>query len=78
MNWVTGLLVYVVIWWVVLFCILPFGVRPIEQPGPGYGTGAPENPRLLFKGMVTTGIALVLWGVVYLLARSDWISFRNF
>jgi predicted secreted protein len=77
MNWVTGVLVYVVLWFVALFCVLPIGVKPIGQPGPGYGTGAPENPRTGFKLLLATGIALGLFGVVYLLVRSDWISFRR-
>jgi len=31
-TWVTGLLVYVILWWLVLFITLPFGVRPQENP----------------------------------------------
>ena len=77
MNWVTGLLVYVILWWLALFCVLPIGVRTIEEPDqPGYGTGAPSNPRILYKLMLATLVSAVLFGITYWLVRTDWISFR--
>ena len=48
---------FFLLWWVVLFTTLPFGVRRAENPQPGIDTGAPENPRLVTKALVTTGIA---------------------
>ncbi len=44
MTAVTGIAMYLVIWWIVLFAILPFGVRPTTEPGGrGQMTGAPEK-----------------------------------
>ena len=47
MTLVTGLAVYVVVWWIVLFAVLPWGVKPPETFVPGQAESAPENPRLL-------------------------------
>ena len=39
MSWATGLMVYLVIWWTILFAVLPLGVRRLENPGRGRGAG---------------------------------------
>ena len=43
MSWVTGLAVYFIVWWVVLFTVLPWGVHPPATPEPGNAPSAPEN-----------------------------------
>jgi predicted secreted protein len=75
MTWFTGIASFVVIWWVVIFAILPWGVRPTEDE-MGRSAGAPANPRLGLKTMITTGVAAVLWGILYLIVSSDIWSFR--
>ncbi len=45
MSWATGLMVYLVIWWTVLFAVLPLGVRRVKNPGRGQDDGAPERPQ---------------------------------
>ncbi|HKX09057.1 MAG TPA: DUF1467 family protein [Stellaceae bacterium] len=75
MNWFTGIASFVVIWWVVIFAILPWGVRPAEDE-MGQRAGAPANPRLSLKAAITTGVTVVLWGILYLVVSSDIWSFR--
>jgi predicted secreted protein len=77
MTLVTGIATYIVIWWIVLFAVLPWGVKPPEELVPGQADSAPENPRLLMKAGVTTLIAGVIWLGIFLLVSSDWISFRE-
>ncbi len=77
MNVVTGILVFVMIWWVVLFTVLPWGVRVPDEHEPGHATSAPSNPMLLRKALITTAISAVLWSVAYYLIESDLISFRG-
>ena len=79
MNWFEGLVTFIIIWWMVLFMVLPWGVRiPAEgEVAKGHATSAPLTPRLWRKLLVTSGIALVLWVVAFALASSDLISFRN-
>jgi predicted secreted protein len=76
MTWVQAIVAYVVIWWVVIFAVLPFGIKSVEQGEPGHDAGAPANPRLLLKAGITTIIASIIWLAVYLVINSDLISFR--
>jgi len=78
MSWATGVMVYIVLWWTVLFAVLPLGVRRVENPGRGQERGAPERPQLLRKAIITSVVAAVLWIVFYVLHEADVFSFRNF
>lgn len=77
MSWATGLMVYFVIWWTVLFAVLPFGVRRVENPVPGQDPGAPEKPQLVKKALITSLVAAVLWLGFYALHQADIFSFRT-
>lgn len=77
MNWATGLMVYLVIWWTILFAVLPLGVRRVENPGKGEERGAPERPQLLRKAIITSIVAAVLWLAFYFLHQADVFSFRR-
>ena len=77
MNWFTGLLVYCMVWIVVLLTVLPWGVRPPDDPEVGHEPGAPERPMLLKKFAATTLIAAVIWGVIYVIIDQNLISFRD-
>jgi len=77
MSWVTGLMVYLVIWWTVLFAILPLGVRRVEDPGRGQDHGAPERPHLVKKAIITSLVAAVLWLGFYFLHQMDFFGFRD-
>ena len=65
MNPVSAVVVFIVIWWLVLFMVLPFGIRRPENPQPGDDAGAPANPRLLLKAGVTTVIAVIVFAIVF-------------
>lgn len=77
MSWATGVMVYIVIWWTVLFAVLPLGVRRVEKPGKGEEYGAPERPELLRKAIITSLVAAVLWLGFYGLHWADVFSFRR-
>lgn len=77
MDLVSGIAVYFMIWWVVLFMVLPWGYRPIENPELGHATSAPAKPHLKLKFLVTSGISAIIWLVVYLLVTHDVIDFRS-
>lgn len=77
MNWFTGAMVYVVLWWLVWFTLLPIGVKTPDKAEPGHADSAPINPRLWIKAAAATLITGVLWGATYYAIASDWISFRQ-
>jgi predicted secreted protein len=76
-SWATGLMVYLVIWWTILFAVLPLGVRRAENPGLGQDHGAPERPQLLRKAIITSLVAAVLWLGFYFLHQSDIFDLRH-
>lgn len=80
MSIVNGIVIYIVIWWVVFFVTLPFGVRTAEEAGeeltPGSVSSAPLNPRIGRKVLITTIIAAVLWSGYYAIVAYDLVSLR--
>ncbi len=79
MSWFTGLATYAIIWGLVMFMVLPWGVRRIEPGdlGEGDDPGAPEKPRMWLKTVITTVAASVIFALVYLVVVSGVISFRS-
>ena len=64
--------VFLTIWFVVLFAILPIGVRSQSETGtvsPGTDPGAPVAPRLLMKAGITTLVSMVVFVVLVMVLR---------
>lgn len=70
-------MVYAIIWWVVIFAVLPWGVRVPEEHEPGHATSAPEKPMLWRKAAITTVISAIIWVGVYLIVQSDLVPLRE-
>ena len=77
MTWLTGIVVYILVWWVTLFAILPLWVTPAEPDELGHAAGAPQNPLLARKLALTTAVAAVIWLLIYLVVSGPWFSFRS-
>ena len=77
MSWLSGIVVFVIVWWLVFFMTLPVGVRRAREVERGNDPGAPERPRLVLKAAVTTAIAGVLTLLAFLLIDSEWLTFRK-
>jgi predicted secreted protein len=77
-SWFTGVVLYAMIWWLVLFAVLPLGIRAQADPDPVTGwRGAPAAPRLVRKALITTLVALLVWGVCLAVIESPLLSFRT-
>jgi predicted secreted protein len=62
----TALAIYFLIWWVVLFAVLPWGVRSQRESGDvveGSEPGAPVMPRIAAKLMWTTIVATIVFAI---------------
>lgn len=80
MSAVTLAAVYVIIWWLVLFMVLPWGVAGRLDAGEvarGQDAGAPKKPRMWLKLLATTLIAGALFGVFYAVMEAGLVSFRD-
>ena len=75
----TGLIIiYIIIWWVVFFTILPIDVsreKPIKIAGED--AGSPENPKMLKKFIYCTGITTIIFIIIYLLIKYEYLNLRN-
>ena len=75
----TGLaIIYIIIWWIVFFAILPIDVNR-EKPNKieGEDPGSPENPKMLKKFIYTTGITTIIFLIIYLLMKFEYLNLRN-
>ena len=75
----TGLaIIYIIIWWIVFFAILPIDVereKPVKIDGED--AGSPENPKMLKKFIYCTDITTILFIVIFLLMKFEYLNLRN-
>ena len=63
----TFLVIFVIFWWLILFLILPMGVKKQESVKFGNDPGAPKEPMLKKKFLVTTIIAFFLSSIAIII-----------
>ena len=75
----TGLaIIYIIIWWIVFFAILPIDVERKKMIKiDGEDAGSPENPKMLKKFIYCTGITTALFVIIYLLMKFEYLNLRN-
>jgi predicted secreted protein len=76
MSWLSAAVVFIMVWWLVLFTVLPWGAAPPEEVEPGMAPSAPAKPRIALKLLVTTVIAVLLTALIVWLIDSGMISLR--
>ena len=76
---ITGLaIIYIIIWWIVFFAILPIDVeRKKLIKIEGEDLGSPENPKMFKKFLYCTGITTILFTIIYLLMKFEYLNLRN-
>jgi predicted secreted protein len=68
MDLAMSVAIYIFIWWITLFAVLPFGVRTQDEEGsvvPGTPESAPARPRLLRIFLINTVVATIVYVIVY-------------
>jgi predicted secreted protein len=63
---------FITIWFVVLFAILPIGIHSQRESGTyveGTDPGAPVNPQLLKKALLTTIASLIVFAILMVVLR---------
>ena len=71
----TAVAIYFLVWWIVLFAVLPWGVRAQDEDSPpGTDPGAPRVPRLVAKLLWTTVVAGLVWAVMALVYANGWVT----
>ena len=81
MGITSGIVLFLVIWFMVLFVVLPLRLTTQGEAGtvePGTPASAPENPNLRRKFRIVTVVAVVLWAVIATVILTGAISVRDF
>ena len=80
---VTGaIIIYISIWWIVFFSILPIGIKSqnikISDELHGNDRGAPKNPKIKKKFFITTLITSIIFLIIYYLVSQDYLNLRGY
>lgn len=68
-----GLVVFLITWWLVVFIMLPIGVRSQQEEGEiveGTEPGAPVTPNLAKKAWWTTIVTSCIWIIYFIVTES--------
>ena len=77
MTLVFAIATYFIIWWIVLFAMLPIGVRTQDEEGevsPGTAESAPRHPHLRPKIVATTLVSAIVFAGVYAIVAHQLIA----
>ena len=77
-----SLIVYISIWWIVFFSVLPFGIKSqnikFSDELHGNDRGAPKNPKIGKKFLITTLITSVIFVVIYYMVSQNYLNLRSY
>ncbi len=80
MTWFSGALIFIVVWWLIFFMLLPIGARSYHEAGEtvekGNAESAPIRPRLWLKVIAATSVALLMTVLIYFIIDFGALSFR--
>ena len=70
------------IWWIVFFSVLPIGIQSNKETFKdnieGIDPGAPKNPKIAKKFLITTIITSILFIMIYYLVKLGFFNLRDF
>lgn len=76
MNLATFIATTIAVWCFTWLFIVPIGATPPKNPEPGHDAGAPENPRLLPKAIISGALALIIMTITHFLMLKGIINFE--
>ena len=77
MTPITGIITYFLVWWLVLFTVLPMGVERDDNPQTGTMTGAPKEHKMKKKVIATSIISAFVWIIIFVLMHFNVIDFYD-
>lgn len=79
MSWVSGVAVFFIIWWTVLFAALPFGLKTQDDNDDvTLGTVSSAPSRHMLKAVIrTTIVSLIIFGGLYYVTRVLGLGFDD-
>ena len=77
-----AIIVYISIWWIVFFSVLPIGIKSqnikFKDRMQGNDPGAPKNPKIAKKFLITTLITSIIFAVIYYLTINNYLNLRGY
>lgn len=80
MSLLSSVAIYFILWWVVLFAVLPFGLKTQDEDGDvtlGTVASAPKGPHMLSAVIRTTLVSAVIFAAYYVAVAYYGFSFDN-
>ena len=82
MSTTGSLIVFIIIWWIVFFSVLPLGIKSetkkFTEKVSGNDPGAPKNPNIGKKFIYTTVITSIIFVGIFMLVKYDYLNLRRF
>ena len=68
-----SIILFLLIWWLLLFTVLPLNISDKAEKNieGGNDTGAPNNPQIFKKILITTIISIIIWSIMYIFLRDQ-------
>lgn len=81
MRWTSALAIYLLIWSLALFAVLPLGVRTPgdtgERPVAGQADSAPLDPQLRRKAWITTWLSALIFALYWANYTYGWLTMND-
>ncbi len=80
MSIIGSIVVFIILWWLILFMILPREISSQKDNGiivKGTDPGAPSNANIIKKLILTTIITSLLFAIIYFLTYFDILNIRK-
>ena len=68
-----SIILFLLIWWLLLFIVLPLNISDTAEKivEGGNDTGAPSNPQIFKKFLITTIISIIIWSIMYVFLKDQ-------
>lgn len=68
-----SIILFLLIWWLLLFIVLPLNISDTAEKivEGGNDTGAPSNPQIFKKFLITTIISIIIWSIMYIFLKEQ-------
>ena len=81
MSTTGSFIVYICLWWIVFFSILPVGIRSenlkFTEKLQGNDPGAPKNPEIMKKFILTTLVTTIIFSGIYYMVVNNYLNLRE-
>ena len=82
MSTTGSLIVYISIWWIIFFSVLPIGIKSqnakFTDELHGNDRGAPKNPKIKKKFLITTLITSIVFIAIYYMVSQNYLNLRDY